>query len=89
MQLCDLVGAVAMHREYPNFYTPPPERLDRLQSGDVVKICRHSERFWVLVSDTFGSFITGTVNNALIEPDNADLLVGTPVLLGSVGTSMT
>ncbi len=45
-----------------------------------MKVCRRHERFWVLVSDTFGDFIAGTVNNELLE-DNADLPLGQPILI--------
>jgi hypothetical protein len=77
----DFVDVYERRRQYgPDFYLPPDARLDQLQPGDCIKVCRNDERFWVLVSDSYGTTITGTVNNQLVCTGNEDLPLGTPIV---------
>lgn len=66
--LSGLIDAQAMARKHPDsFDAPKMDELQNLTAGDLVKICRNSERFWVIVTDSSGGFITGLVNNHLIS----------------------
>lgn len=75
-----LENASLWARKSPNtFFRPSDEELDALFPGDLVKVCRNSERFWVLLTKTDGPVLEGTVNNHLIMPANADLPAHTPI----------
>lgn len=68
-QLDKLTDAQKMAQRYPDFEAPSDADLDSISPGDVVKICRNRERFWVLVHSVDGNAITGEVNNYLIMND--------------------
>lgn len=75
-----LTDAQAMALEYSGtFDAPSPAQLAGVDAECHVKVCRNSERFWVLVTGRSGKKIFGVVCNALL--DNPDLPFGAPVCL--------
>jgi hypothetical protein len=80
--LSDLVDARRMARLHPMSFTVPTDQaIAALTAGDCVKICRHEERFWILVVTVNGDEITGSINNTLVMPGNADLQAGDHISL--------
>lgn len=75
-----LVDAQAMALANPDTFTVPSEMdLASLKTGDYVKVCRNSERFWVEIVTAEPRLIYGIVTNRLIDPDNEDLIQGAPL----------
>jgi len=72
-----LMNARLMGRRHPDTFELPPEHhLSGIAPGCFAKICRHHERFWVIVEATDGATIVGAVNNQLMLRANADLPIG-------------
>lgn len=79
MKLLDgLTDAQQMAKLHPKtFWAPSAEDLSEIAPGDLVKICRNEERFWVIVTKVTAATIAGEVNNHLTN--NPDLPAGAPV----------
>ena len=76
----DFLDAQAMARKYPDtFFVLSVWQLDAIKRGDYIQVCRHNERFWVLVTRHDGEFVFGTVESSLIDKRNADLPLGAPI----------
>ena len=61
-----LVNAAQMALDHPEtFSVPAAAELERVNKGDLVKVCDDAERFWVLVTERRGDVLTGVVANAL------------------------
>jgi uncharacterized protein YegJ (DUF2314 family) len=65
-----LVNAQVMAELHPQtFEAPTKEDLDKLESGDIVKLCfedsegEGSERMWVTVTSVSGDTLTGVLDN--------------------------
>ena len=52
------------------------EERNLVHVGDCVKIIRSDERFWVRVEDADSYYLTGTVENLLIDDGNDHLFLG-------------
>lgn len=75
-----LVDAVAMAAANPKTFTvPSAAELDVLRAGDFVKVCRNDERFWVELTAIEPTLLHGIVANALVNPGNAKLVMGSPL----------
>lgn len=61
------------------FEAPGPMVLARIAPGDLVKVCRNDERFWVKVTNVQGDVLTATVDNDLFRND--DLPYGRAVFI--------
>jgi hypothetical protein len=70
----DVRAAAKLH----GFESMSDEDLSHIRAGDVVKVLRNRESFWVLVTAVKGNRIYGTVDNHLTDW-NADLPYGTPI----------
>jgi hypothetical protein len=69
------------------FEVPNQERLDRVGTGSLVKICAiaphcdadmeaRGERFWVEVTARWGNRLTGRVDNELVQTEEHGLSYG-------------
>ena len=65
-----LVNARLLAFEFDNFEVPPDSEIRKLKPGDLVKVTRNSERFWVRVDGYVGRKWHGTVSNKLIRNDD-------------------
>jgi hypothetical protein len=75
-----LVDAKAKARAHPDTFSVPSEaKLKKIKPGDLVKVARNNERFWVRVTGFEKRRIHGTVANSLIRND--DLPFGTSIYL--------
>jgi hypothetical protein len=64
------VDAQEMHRNNPDrFEVPSQEELDKLDIGDVVKVCDGYERFWTIITHVDGDFLQASINNHLLDKD--------------------
>jgi len=60
-------NAQQLRRQYPDtFYAPGEEELQKLQQGDMVKICALQERFWAEVISITDKIVTARVDNDLL-----------------------
>lgn len=70
-----LANARALALEYPDtFEVPSDAYLKKLKPGDLIKVARNNERFWVRLDGYVGRKYHGTVANDLIF--NEDLKFG-------------
>ena len=66
----NFIDAQQLHKDFPGtFKVPPPEALDKLTAGDLVKIAVDSERFWVRIEGVDGEKVAGHVYSDLILTD--------------------
>lgn len=73
-----LVDAKAMAKAHPDtFDVPSAANLKKIKPGDLVKVARNNERFWVVVTGFEKRRIHGAVDNDLLLND--DLPVGTVI----------
>ena len=76
----ELVDAKALAKKYPEtFEVPMDAHLRKIKPGDLVKVARNGERFWVLVTGFEKRRIHGQVANML--EDNDDLPFGRTIYL--------
>lgn len=60
------VDAQAMALAFPEtFQRPAPVALAALQVGDIVKVGTGDERFWTIIQDIHGKWISATIDNEL------------------------
>jgi len=60
--------------EFPEtFELPTDSQIRKIKPGDLVKVARNGERFWVRVDGYVGRKWHGTVSNDLIQNDDLDL----------------
>lgn len=72
-----LVNARLLSLEFDSFETPSDAEIRKLKPGDLVKIARLGERFWVRVDGYVGRKWHGTVSNDLRHND--DLPIGSSI----------
>ena len=82
--LSDAQLLATMHPE--TFDAPTQSEIETLIPGDLVKVCRNGERFWVILTDVetglglpMESRCSGTVDNELVFDENDDLKLGQSV----------
>lgn len=76
--MSDFIDAQVMAGQHPDtFHAPSTNDLAAIKPGDWIKVCRNSERFWLMVRTINGQTITGEVRNMLIS--NPDLTMGTMI----------
>jgi hypothetical protein len=64
----NFVDAQAMHNDNPERFSVPSKKdLDKLDIGDVVKVCDGRERFWTIITEVNGDFIKASINNHLLQ----------------------
>jgi len=70
-KLTGLVDARLLAFEFPETFSAPSDaEIKKIKPGDLVKVCRHGERFWVSVDGFVGRQWHGTVVNDLVfSPD--------------------
>lgn len=67
-------NAQELHKQHPaTFYAPDAQSLEKIEAGDMVKVCVNKERFWVEVIAVSAGAITARVVN---HPFIADLKYG-------------
>jgi hypothetical protein len=65
-----LVNAEEMARQYPDtFEVPSSSVLRKLHKGDLVKVSKPGERFWVEIVSRKGNTFLGRVDNPLLFGD--------------------
>lgn len=70
-----LLDAASMRKKHPaTFEVPPQKELQGIKPGDIVKVSRNGERFWVTVTGFEKRRIHGQVSNELER--NHDLPFG-------------
>lgn len=69
-----LVNASLLAYEYDTFEVPPASAIKKLGPGDLVKVARNSERFWLRLDGYVGRKWHGTILNHL--QNNDDLKFG-------------
>lgn len=63
-------NAQELHKQHPDtFYAPDVQSLEKIEAGDVVKVCASNERFWAEVIAVSASAITARVANHLFIAD--------------------
>ena len=76
----ELVAAKAIAKAHPDsFAVPVDSHLRKVKPGDLVKVARNGERFWVLVTGFEKRRIHGQVANML--EDNDELPFGQAIFL--------
>lgn len=74
-----LVDAKAMARKYPKTFEAPSDKvLTKIKPGDLVKVSRNDQRFWLSVTGFEKRRIHGTVVNHLGDK-NPDLPFGSSI----------
>ncbi len=57
-----------LHQELPQtFPIPSKEAMDKIITGDLVRICVEPERFWVRVKTIEGDKVTGDIYSDMIH----------------------
>lgn len=70
----NIVDFQHLHSELPQtFPVPSQESLDKIVSGDLVRICVEPERFWVRVAAVEDTKVTGTIYTDMIHTDTHGL----------------
>lgn len=65
-----LVNARLLAFEFDTFEVPSDSQIRKLKPGDLVKVARNAERFWVRVDGYVGRKWHGTVSNQLANSDD-------------------
>lgn len=60
-----LVNARALSLEFDSFDVPSSSEIRKLKTGDLVKVARNSERFWVVIDGYVGRKWFGTIVSVL------------------------
>jgi hypothetical protein len=80
MRLTHLRDAQLLARQNPkSFKAPSLEELGRLKAGDMVKVCRYGERFWIHLQKVSEDRLDGIIANAIALEENLDIQQGRPV----------
>lgn len=64
----NIIDFQQLHIEFPQtFLVPSREELDKIDSGDLVRICVDNERFWVRVLGTDGEKVNGFIYSDMLH----------------------
>ena len=62
------VDARNLHNLYPDkFEVPTDIELDKMKSGNLVKICNGKERFWVEITEINERYLLGRIDNEIVS----------------------
>lgn len=65
-----LVNARLLAFEFDTFNVPSDSEIRKLKPGDLVKVARNGERFWIRVDGYVGRKWHGTISNKLVMNDD-------------------